>query len=90
MSETTLIKVDHDGAITIPRDVVQTLGLGPDDRVRLEPREGGARLFGIKSSPVPLSAEDRQRWEQITQLLQETLADADWEEIHSHREERCF
>lgn len=90
MGVTRVLEVSDDGAITIPRDVVQTLGLEPHDRIRLEPRENGARLFGIKAGPVSLSAEDRRRWEQITHLLQETLADADWEQMHAAREERCF
>lgn len=85
MGVATLIEVNPDGAITIPRDMARVLGLRPRDKIRLERRSDGVRLFRIKARPVSLTAEDRRRWEQITRLLQETFADADWNEIHKMR-----
>ena len=94
MAQTIKVRVAEDGTLTIPPELVAEMGVGPEGEVEVISQNGTLvlRQPREKEETLKLSEEERARLRRMQRLLEETFAEADWEEIHAAREDpyRCF
>ncbi len=86
-----IIKVADDGTIRIPPEVWKEAGITPPEDINIQVDTRGIMLVP-RAEPMHLTNEDRERFDRIGQLLRESFAGADadqvWAEIHSGRRDR--
>ena len=74
------LEVSDDGTITIPVDLVRTLGLSPHQSITVETRPESLVLLPTR----------QERLDRIGELLRSALKGVDESEIEAGRNERCF
>ncbi len=84
MVQSTILKVAEDGTLAISQNLLAELGVGPQEEVEVIIRDG-TLVVRRPHGEVLLTDEDRARWQRVEELLQKTLAGADWDEIHAGR-----
>ncbi len=86
-----IIKVSDDGTIKIPPEIWQEAGVVPPEEVKIQVDAHRITLLP-RREPVPLTEEDRARFDRIANLLRESFAGVDvkqaWDEIHAGRKDR--
>ncbi len=87
-----IIKIGADGTIRIPPEVWKEVGITPPEDINIQVDARGITLVP-RAEPVDLTREDRELFDRIGQLLRESFAGADaeqvWTEIHLGRRDRC-
>ncbi len=83
----TIVKVSEDGTIKIPDEIWQEAGLARPDEVKVEVN---AHQITLVPTPEETTApeDDRENLKRIRELIHETFADIDWQEIHRARKDR--
>jgi len=81
MAKTRTVKIENDGKIKLPKDLMQQCDLKPLEEVRILPERGGLRIEKV-------SAEDP--YDKFLKLLEEGLKGVSWKEIEEERVNRCF
>lgn len=74
------LAVSDDGTITIPVELVNTLGLSPHQTITVETRADSLVLLPTR----------QERLDRIGELLRSALKGVDESEIEAGRNDRCF